>query len=291
MKKNTQWIYISILAVIILAACFFPMFSPYGYETTSENQFQPPSWSHWMGTDIHGRDVLTRILYGARISLLIGFIGSSVSLVIGVVYGIVSGYVGGKVDAWMMRFVDILYSLPRIVIVIVLIAVLDDKVKGMLLGWFPGQEDIVRYSRLILLFAGLGFIQWLTMARIIRGEVLVLKEKQFIQASHVLGKSNFRIMYEHLLPNLSGVIIVYMTLTIPTVILEESFLSFLGLGVQAPLSSWGTLLSDGAKFINPLKIYWWLIVGPGIVMGLTLMCLNFLGDDLRDRFDPRMRSR
>lgn len=274
------------LLLVALVAWIGPLVSPYGFETMSPaEQFHPPSWHHWMGTDLHGRDVLTRTLCGAQISLLVGLVGASVSLVIGVLYGLVSGYVGGRIDQVMMRVVDILYSLPRIIIIISLIGLLDERAKDWLDAL--GQRDLAEYSRIIILITALGFIEWLTMARIVRGQVLSLKERAFIQAAQVLGQRPIVIMLKHLLPNLAGIIIVYLTLTVPAVILDESLLSFLGLGVQAPRASWGTLLSDGASLINPVKIYWWLILGPGFLIAFTLLCLNFLGDALRDLFDPR----
>jgi peptide/nickel transport system permease protein/oligopeptide transport system permease protein len=220
---------------------------------------------------------------------MVGLVGSLVSLIVGTTYGMVSGYVGGRLDDIMMRIVDILYSLPRLVIVILLIGVFDQQMKSFL-EWF-GSPKLVAHSRLIVLFIGLGMVEWLTMARIIRGQVLSLKEQTFVQASRALGQKPWKIILLHLLPNLRGIIIVYLTLTIPTVILEESFLSFLGLGVQAPQSSWGTLLSDGASMINPVRIAWWLLLGPALFMAVTLLSLNFIGDGLRDRFDPRSRSR
>jgi oligopeptide transport system permease protein len=287
-NRSTLLISGTLLLGLVALALIGPLLSPYDYATPSENSLLPPQSSNWFGTDLNGRDVLTRTLYGARISLLVGVVGASVSLVIGVCYGIISGYYGGRVDAVMMRIVDVLYSLPRLILVIFIIAVFDQHAKKILL--YLGLESWSSWSRLILLFLGLGMVEWLTMARIVRGQVLSLKERAFIHAAHVLGQSNRRIMLKHLLPNLSGVILVYLTLTIPSVILEESFLSFLGLGVQAPQASWGTLLSEGASFINPIKISWWMLLGPGIFMALTLLSLNFLGDALRDRFDPRFRK-
>ncbi|MDR1304341.1 MAG: ABC transporter permease [Verrucomicrobiales bacterium] len=276
---------VALLALVLLAAWLGPALSPYAYDDTGFAPLAPPSATHWFGTDANGRDVLTRALCGARISLLVGAVGALVSLSVGVCYGMVSGQLGGKADGVMMRLVDILYSLPRLVIVILLISVLDEKFKILLGGWrLPLLQE---YSRLLLLFAGLGLVEWLTMARIVRGQVLTLKERQFVQAAQVLGQSRWRVMCRHLLPNLSGVILVYLTLTIPAVILEESFLSFLGLGVQAPQASWGTLLSEGAGFINPIETAWWLLAGPGLLIAVTLLALNFLGDALRDRCDPR----
>ncbi|MDR1190963.1 MAG: ABC transporter permease [Verrucomicrobiales bacterium] len=279
----------AILAGVLLVALVGPWLSPYAYDDAGADKLAAPSAAHWLGTDANGRDVLTRVCHGARLSLLVGAVGALTSLGVGVGYGTVSGYLGGKVDGAMMRFVDVLYSLPRLIIVILLISVLDEACKDFFnrLGLIFFQE----YSRLLLLFAGLGLVEWLTMARIVRGQVLALKERQFVQAAQVLGQTRLRIMCRHLLPNLGGIILVYLTLTVPAVILEESFLSFLGLGVQAPQASWGTLLSEGAGFINPISIAWWLLAGAGAFMALTLLALNFLGDALRDRFDPRARAK
>jgi len=283
--RGILWVSLILLGLVVAAALFGPLVSSYDYETVSDAQFSPPSAQHWFGTDIHGRDVLTRVLYGARVSLAVGCIGASVSLLLGVTYGLISGYAGGRLDNMMMRFVDLLYSLPRIILLIVVITMFDRYLKGYLAGF--NSPWLVDNSRLILLFVGLGLVEWLTMARIIRGQVLSLKERTFVQASRALGQSHTRIILRHLLPNLTGLIIVYITLTVPSVILEESFLSFLGFGVQAPQSSWGTLLSEGAGLINPIRIYWWLLAGPAFFMAITLLALNFLGDALRDKFDPR----
>jgi len=275
MRHPTAIICLVVLAVIVLAAILGPSYTGYGYAQTTDQQFASPSFEHWCGTDLHGRDLLTRILFGARVSLMVGLIGTLVSLIVGVAYGMIAGYRGGRVDALMMRFVDVLYCLPRLIYIIVLITSLSRFTKN-------SPE-----ARLVLLFTGLGIMEWLTMARIVRGQVLTLKEQQFVLAARTLGASAPRILIRHLLPNLLGVIIVYLTLTIPTVILGESFLSFLGLGIQAPQSSWGSLISDGAAAINSVRIYWWLIVFPGLAMGATLLSLNLLGDHLRDIFDPR----
>ncbi len=274
-----------VVALMVLASIFGPSLTGYGFEQTSDTQFAPPSWNHWCGTDLHGRDLLTRILFGARISLAVGLIGTLVSLTVGVAYGMIAGYHGGRLDSIMMRFVDVLYSLPRLVFVIVLITVLDKQTRL----FFNRLElpGLASNARLILLFVGLGIMEWLTMARIVRGQVLSLKEQPFVLAAKALGSPTSRILLRHLLPNLAGIIIVYLTLTIPVVILTESLLSFLGLGIQAPKSSWGSLISDGAAAINPVHIYWWLIMFPGGIMALTLLSLNLLGDHLRDIFDPR----
>jgi peptide/nickel transport system permease protein/oligopeptide transport system permease protein len=277
------------LVLLFLAASFGPWLLPYEYDQITTSQFASPSLAHWCGTDLHGRDLLVRLLQGARVSLLIGFIGATVSLTIGVAYGGLAGWLGGWWDQAMMRFVDMLYSLPRLIFIIVLIAGLEKRTTTVLaeLGW----ATVAPHARMILLFVGLGCVEWLTMARIVRGQVLILKELAFVQAARVLGQSSSLILIRHLLPNVAGLILVYLTLTIPIVILEESFLSFLGLGVQAPAASWGSLISDSAGLINPLKIYWWLLLFPAGLMACTLLALNFLGDGLRDYFDPRSQNR
>jgi peptide/nickel transport system permease protein/oligopeptide transport system permease protein len=231
--------------------------------------------------------VFARVVEGARISLLVGFSGALISLVIGTSYGMIAGYFGGRLDAAMMRLVEILYAIPRLIIIILAVFIFDPALKRSISGFFDGA--LVGYTRVFILIVSLGLIEWLTMARIVRGQVLALKSQQFVTAARSLGQSHFRIIFRHLLPNLVGVVIVYLTLTIPAVILDESFLSFLGLGVQAPQASWGSLLNDGAQTINPVKSYWWLLLFPAVVMSLTLLALNFLGDALRDALDPRAR--
>ncbi|MBL9174476.1 MAG: ABC transporter permease [Verrucomicrobiales bacterium] len=272
------------LALILLLALVVPWVSPHAAAQGSDLQFSPPDGSHWFGTDVHGRDVFTRVFAGARISLLVGAVGAGVSLVIGVCWGMIAGYVGGRLDGWMMRIVDILYSLPSIVFVIVLITTLETYVKRWVVDWAPGLAPTVR---MLLLFAGLGAVSWLTMARIVRGQVLTLRTRPFVLASQSLGASHRRILFRHILPNVLGIVIVYVTLTVPAIILYESFLSYLGLGIQPPEASLGTLIAEGAAQINPLRVFWWLIVCPGAVLALTLLALNFLGDGLRDAFDPR----
>jgi peptide/nickel transport system permease protein/oligopeptide transport system permease protein len=251
----------------------------------SDAQFQPPSLRHWFGTDVHGRDLFSRALYGAQISLLVGLVGASFSLVIGVLWGATAGYVGGRVDSFMMRFVDILYSLPSIIFVIVLITTLEGVLKSRLtsLGW----PNLGKSARLLFLFVGLGAVSWLTMARIVRGQVLSLRHRPFVEASRALGASPARILGRHIIPNTLGVIIVYLTLTVPAIILYESFLSYLGLGIQPPMASWGSLIAEGADQMNPIRIYWWLIAFPGGLLVLTLLALNFVGDGLRDAWDVR----
>jgi peptide/nickel transport system permease protein/oligopeptide transport system permease protein len=254
-------------------------------DRVSDDQFQRPSLQHWFGTDVHGRDLFSRALYGAQISLLVGAVGAGVSLVLGVFWGAIAGYMGGRVDGLMMRFVDILYSLPSIIFVVVLITTLEAGLKVWLAR--IGSPGLATLARLLFLFVGLGAVSWLTMARIVRGQVLSLRQRPFVEASRALGASHTRILLRHILPNTFGVVIVYLTLTVPTIILYESFLSYLGLGIQPPMASWGSLIAEGADQINPIRIYWWLIVFPGGLLVTALLALNFLGDGLRDAWDVR----
>jgi len=242
-----------------------PILSPYTYEEQDLIYgAQGPSLKHWMGTDVLGRDLITRLLYGGRISLGVGFMATLVSILIGVIYGAVAGYVGGKTDSLMMRFVDILYALPFTIFVILLMVVFG--------------------RNIVLLFIAIGAVEWLTMARIVRGQVQSLKKLEFVDAAISLGSSQGRIILRHLIPNSLGPIIVYATLTIPTVMLLEAVLSFLGLGVQPPMSSWGLLIKEGAE---KMEVYPWLLLFPVLFFSLTLFSLNFLGDGLRDALDPK----
>ena len=260
---------LAILTLLIFLALFAPVLTPYGYEQMDlELNATPPSSMHWLGTDDKGRDLLTRILYGGRVSLAVGICATLVWLLIGVTYGAISGYVGGRTDNVLMRIVDILYALPFTVFVIILMVVFG--------------------RNIMLLFIAIGAVEWLTMARIVRGQVLAIKQQPFVKAAGVLGFSHSRIIARHIVPNVLGPVIVYTTLTIPRVMLLESFLSFLGLGIQPPMSSWGLLIRDGAKM---MESYPWLLIFPGIVLSLTLFSLNFLGDGLRDALDPRSTRR
>jgi oligopeptide transport system permease protein len=281
---------LTVCALFLLSVIFLALvgihFTGYTYDQISDASLLRPSRAHWFGTDANGHDLFTRTLFGAQISLFVAAVGALVSLTVGVTYGMISGYAGGRVDNIMMRVVEIIYSLPTLVLVIVLVTTLDDPVSSLLKS--AGLTGI--NPRLVLIVAFLGLTEWLTMARIIRGQVLVLKQQAFVQASLALGQSHFRILWRHLFPNLLGIIVVYLTLTVPAIMLDESFMSFLHVGLQPPLASWGTLVSDAAFLINPIKLYWWMLIFPGGLMTLTLLALNFLGDGLRDALDPRVRK-
>ncbi len=259
-----------LLGLIVLSVAIGPILSPYSPQAQDlPHQFQPPSGQHPFGTDAQGRDLMTRVFTGGRISLAVGLVATLVSLIIGVSWGMVAGWAGGVLDEGMMRVVDLLYSLPFMFFVILLVA-------------YFGQS-------LLLLFLALGAVQWLTMSRIVRGEMQRLRSSEFVEAAVALGLPRRRIFLGHLLPNMLGPILVYATLTVPAVMLEEAFLSFLGLGVQPPQASWGSLANEGAAAVNALSVNWWLILFPGLFLALTLLALNFLGDGLRDAFDPASR--
>jgi peptide/nickel transport system permease protein/oligopeptide transport system permease protein len=277
-----------LLLVLALAALVGPALLGIDPAATGPETFSPPSSTHLLGTDVNGRDLFARILQGARVSLTVGIAGAAVSLVIGTLYGLISGYAGGNIDNAMMRLLEILYAIPRLILIILATFVLDPFLQRYL-GAGAGR-NLLAYSRIFILIFSLGLIEWLTMARIVRGQVLALREATFVTAARALGQSHVRILFRHLLPNLLGVVVVYLTLTVPAVILDESFLSFLGLGVQPPHASWGTLLADGAQAINPVRSHWWLLLFPACAMSLTLLALNFLGDALRDALDPRDRA-
>lgn len=264
-RNRLSVIGLGVLAIVVLASTFGPFASPYAYDQQDTALgASAPSAAHWLGTDTLGRDLLTRILHGGRVSLMVGVAATSVSLLIGVLYGAVAGFLGGRVDAWMMRIVDVLYALPFTICVIIL---------------------MVLFGRnFILLFFAIGAVEWLTMARIVRGQILSLREKEFIEAAVVMGLRRRAILLRHLVPNALGPIIVYATLTVPQVMLLEAFLSFLGLGVQPPMSSWGLLTKEG---VETMEEFPWLLLFPSIALSITLFSLNFVGDGLRDALDPR----
>jgi oligopeptide transport system permease protein len=236
------------------------------------------------GRDELGRDVLARVFWGARVSLIVGALAAMVSLVIGVSYGATAGYLGGWIDAAMMRLVDVLYSIPFIFVVIFLITFLSEETtRNRLAAW--GIDQIAIFYLVI------GAIYWLTMARVVRGQIISLKHEQFVDAARTAGAGSGRIIFRHLIPNVMGIVIVYLTLTIPSVMLFEAFLSYLGLGVKPPDVSWGLLMNEGIKVITPVEIFWWLVLFPGLALAMTLFALNFLGDGLRDALDPKMKNR
>jgi len=256
------------LAVLVLLAVAGPFLIPFAYDQVDKDDvwLAPLVGGHLLGSDALGRDLLARLLTGLRVSLAIGLVATFVSLVIGVAWGAVAGYVGGKVDEAMMRIVDVLYSLPFIFFVILLMVTFG--------------------SNIVLIFVAIGAVEWLTMSRIVRGQTLTLKNKEFVEAARAAGLGRVAIIARHIVPNLLGPVVVYVTLTIPAVILAESFLSFLGLGVQPPMASLGTLIAGGA---SDMELAPWLLVFPSLMMVLTLMCFNFIGDGLRDAIDPKDR--
>ena len=266
LQKNHLSVFGGIVIIVLSISCLFvPFLITNSYqEQNLELGAASPSLQHWMGTDNLGRDMFARILYGGRISLAVGLSATLVSLTIGVVYGAVAGFFGGKTDAVMMRIVDIMYALPFTIFVILLMV-------------FFGRN-------IVLLFVAIGAVEWLTMARIVRGQIMSLRKQEFIEAAYALGLGKRRIIFRHMIPNVMGPVIVYTTLTIPAVMLLEAFLSFLGLGVQPPMSSWGSLIKEGA---DKMEEFPWLLVFPGTVFALTLFSLNFLGDGLRDALDVR----
>ena len=254
-----------ILSALTLAVILGPLFLRHSYEVQDlQLGAVPPNGQYWFGTDTLGRDQFVRIIYGGRVSLAVGLCATAVALTIGVIYGTISGFIGGKVDAVMMRIVDIIFALPFTVFVILLTVVFGRK--------------------FVLLFIAIGAVQWLMMARIVRGQVLSLRRQEFIEAAEALGLSKARIIFRHMIPNAIGPIIVYATLTVPAVMLLEAFLSFLGLGVQPPMTSWGALIKEGA---DNMEEFPWLLIFPGLILSFTLFSLNFLGDGLRDALDPR----
>ena len=278
-RNRAAVVSIVVLTIIALLAVFGPLVLAYSYDYIDYSVVScAPDWwpdpavlcnaggTHWFGTDSLGRDLLVRTLYGARVSLAVGLIATLVSLVIGVAYGATAGYLGGRIDELMMRFVDVLYSIPYIFLVIILMVIFN--------------------RNFFLLFVAIGAVEWLTMSRIVRGQTLSIKQKEFIEAARASGVNGFGIITRHIIPNVFGPVVVYVTLTVPASILAESFLSFLGLGIQEPLTSWGVLISEGA---NQMETAPWMLIFPALFMAVTLFCFNFIGDGLRDALDPKDR--
>jgi oligopeptide transport system permease protein len=278
-RNRAAVVSIIVLGIIALLALIGPFVLAYPFDAQDYNVVScAPDWwpdpavlcyaggTHWFGTDSVGRDLLVRTLYGARVSLAVGLIATLVSLIIGVAYGATAGYLGGRIDELMMRFVDVLYSIPYIFLVIILMVIFN--------------------RNFFLLFVAIGAVEWLTMSRIVRGQTLSIKQKEFIEAARASGVNGFGIITRHIIPNVFGPVIVYVTLTVPASILAESFLSFLGLGIQEPLTSWGVLISEGA---NQMETAPWMLIFPALFMAVTLFCFNFIGDGLRDALDPKDR--
>jgi oligopeptide transport system permease protein len=266
-----------LLGIIVFLAVFGPMFWVHDYDTVYKDRVAlPPSWENWhfLGTDVQGRDLFVRLLMGLRVSLAVGLVATTVSLVIGVLWGATAGYIGGRLDEVMMRIVDVLYAMPFIFFVIILMVIFRDATAGK-----PALN-------ILLIFVAIGAVEWLTMARIVRGQTITLKGREFIEAAEAAGVRPLKIVVRHIVPNVLGPVVVYVTLTIPAVILAESFLSFIGLGVQEPLTSLGKLINDGAKNMETMP---WTLFVPGITMMVTLFCFNFIGDGLRDAIDPKDR--
>jgi oligopeptide transport system permease protein len=273
-------------SVSLLALMFVLCFASLGWTVGAMRQPSldevraAPSGGHWLGTDELGRDLLARTLYGGVISLSLGLLAATIAVVIGTAYGAIAGYVGGRCDEIMMRIVDVLFALPYMLLVMLLTVSLG--------AWLERWQVVgTEWSRFIVLALAIGSVSWLTMARVIRGQVLSLREQPFIEAARAMGFSTGRILLRHILPNLVGPIVVFATLTVPQAILQESFLSFLGVGVQPPQATWGSLAADGVRLLNPIQFDWWLVVFPCTALALTLLSLNFVGDGLRDAFDVR----
>lgn len=298
LKKNRVAVASAVVLTILLLVCIIqPEVTANPYDKAAlVKGAQPPSAEHWLGTDDHGRDLLSRLAFGGRVSFAVGLIATAISFVIGVSWGGIAGYFGGRVDAVMMRIVDVLYTFPLLIFVILVTAFFATEgtifhrmfVAGM--GLFydnPADPKYLPMFKICFVFATLGGMSWLTMARIVRGQVIALRGQLFVEAAISVGVGHARLIFRHLIPNALGPIIVYTTLTIPEVMLTEAFLSFLGLGTQEPLSSWGQLVANGSE---ALDLFPWLTIFPGLALAITLFCFNFLGDGLRDALDPRTRK-
>ncbi|HVW27688.1 MAG TPA: ABC transporter permease [Polyangiaceae bacterium] len=272
LAKNRLALAGAAVVALVTLLCFAapPLFGLDPATTNPSNAHLPPAPGHWLGTDGLGRDYLARVLVGGQTSLLIGFAATVASVLVGVLYGAISGYYGGRIDEVMMRFVDFLYGVPYMFLVILIMLLFSETARGNPLP----------------VFLALGLVEWLTMARVVRGQVLTLREREFVLAARLLGAGDLHVIFRHILPNVAGIVTVYATLTVPAVIILESFLSFLGLGVKL---SWGQLVAEAVGVVNPIRSYWWLLLWPSVLLATTLLSLNFLGDGLRDAVDPKAR--
>ncbi|NUP04638.1 MAG: ABC transporter permease [Polyangiaceae bacterium] len=299
LKKNRVAVASAIILIVLVLVCIIhPEVTKYPYDQANlKLGATSPSWrDHWFGTDDYGRDLFSRVTFGGRVSLAVGVIATFISFTIGVSYGAIAGYFGGRIDGIMMRIVDVLYTLPLLVFEILLTAFFANK-DTIFYEWFiavlgifkddPTDPAFLPLFKIVFVFGALGTMSWLTMARIVRGQVISLRGQLFVEAAQSVGVSDMRLIFRHLIPNALGPIIVYTTLTIPEVMLTEAFLSFLGLGTEEPLSSWGQLVSNG---VESLDLNPWLTIFPGVMLAVTLFCFNFLGDGLRDALDPRIRK-
>ena len=271
-RRNRLAVLGAVIVVLTATMCFLlpPLLGLDPEVQDTRRIHEPPSGEHWFGTDNLGRDYAARVLVGGRISLLVGLVATAVSVLIGALYGAIAGYYGGRLDEVLMRFVDFLYGIPYMFLVILIMLMFEDTARGSALP----------------VFLALGLVQWLPMARIVRGQVLTLRDREFVQAARVIGTKDMAIVFRHILPNVMSYVVIYASLTVPAVIILESFLSFLGLGVEL---SWGKLVAGGVGVVNPVEPYWWLLVFPAAFLALTLFSLNFVGDGLRDALDPRTR--
>jgi oligopeptide transport system permease protein len=271
LRNRRALIAAGLLAAVGLAALIVPWVSPHDYRDQDfDYVFGKPNGKYWMGTDSLGRDLFTRLFLGGRISFMVGLLATTVSVAIGVGYGSISAFLGGKIDQLMMRFVDVLYGMPTMLIVIIVMA-------------------FVRSRSVAWVFVVLGLFGWLTLARIVRGQILTVKELSFVEAARALGVTTGPIIWRHMIPNILGPVIVYSTLSVPAAMLSEAFLSFLGLGISEPETSWGVLISEGSGALGTERNLWWLVTFPGAALAVTLFCLNSIGDGLRDAFDVQQR--
>lgn len=280
-------------AVIVIALCimaiFAPLVAPYAYdEGNLWDNYAKPGAKYWLGADFMGRDLLSRIIYGARVSLSVALMGATVSFVVGIAYGLIAGYAGGKVDNYMMRLVDIGYGIPTLLLIILLMVYFKSTFTSIQPGTFAGMLGSIdnALGGMFFIFIGIGLTSWLGMARLARGMTLSLKEKEFIETARAMGASDLRIISRHILPNIIGPCIISQTLTIPTYILFEAFLSFIGLGVNPPTPSWGMMISEGYQ---GMRSYPHLVLFPALALSITMFAFNFLGDGLRDALDPHMK--